>query len=155
MEEPYGYCKAVRLPCEGALATFLKSGYKFQLCVQASGVRNADVGTYHLFSLVDPFGKYMCSYSRHVRTLPHAYWGQKHVLVGVQAKGDNAIDLSCPGSLVRVRQGYDVLNLCLHAAGWQYHELLRQFMVRSEPECALVSYILPFVEDEVYYRDEL
>ena len=152
---PDTWCKQVKLPCEGSIITYTQGSASLQLCFQISGVPYSDVGTNHLFTIVDPFGQHMCTYRRGVTQLPSANWGQRHVLIKVLAKADQFVNVPCEGQIARVRQGSTIVTVCVQTTGWQFGELLRQFIVRSEDHCALFTYAIPVSADSVYYKDEL
>lgn len=152
---PTPFCQYVNLVCEGAIVTYQRGTEGIQLCFQISAVPYSEVGKSHLFTIIDPFGKHMCTYQPGVVEMPAARWGQKHVHIIILAKADQFMDIPCDGQIVRVRQGGTIVTACIQTAGWQFGELLRQYMVRTERHCALLTYALPVSDDVVYHRDEL
>uniref|UniRef100_A0AB38ZDQ0 NS7a protein n=1 Tax=Eidolon bat coronavirus TaxID=2717680 RepID=A0AB38ZDQ0_9NIDO len=152
---PDQYCKQVNIPCDGAVITYQRGIDGLQLCLQVTAVPYREVGNSHLFTLIDPFGRYMCTHTQGVTTLPSVKWGQKHLLLTVLAKSDQFVNLPCSGQIARIRQGSSIVTLCVQTAGWQFGELLRQYMVRTERHCALFTYALPLHSEGVYYKDEL
>ncbi|AWV67044.1 hypothetical protein ORFx [Bat coronavirus] len=152
---PDTWCKQVNLPCEGSVITYRQGSASLQLCFEITAVPYSDVGTSHLFTIVDPFGRHICTYQRGVVELPSAKWGQRHVLVTVLAKADRFVHVPCEGQIARVRQGSTIVTACVQTTGWQFGELLRQYIVRTEQHCALFTYAIPVSDESVYYKDEL
>lgn len=150
-----GFCLYTPLRCEGTVVTFPQGRGSMQLCMSLSSVTYQEVGVQHLFSLAYIYDRHTCSHQSGLQRISASGFGKTHLLVTILAKGDHVMDVPCDGQVARVRQGNTIVTLCAQLSAWDLGNLLRQYTVRTEPQCDLQVRGLFDADDFYIRRDEL
>nr|BAI67744.1 hypothetical protein [Bat coronavirus Philippines/Diliman1525G2/2008] len=137
------YCRGLLTPCEDTVvkvsANFNTTAY---LCVKVQGVLEQDVGVVNVFTLVDPFGNFLCKHSVANGVLPHTTWGVRLIDLAILSKafGDGINNLTIPyqcqgGGLFKQFQGPNVVVACIKFTAWNWDDTLKEFTLSNTPLC--------------------
>ncbi len=141
--ENSNYCRGLLTPCDDTVvrveASFNTTAY---LCFRLNGVLDQDIGIVNVFTLVDPFGTFMCKHSIAKGVLPHTTWGVRLISLSVLAKafGEGINNLTIPhqchgGGLFKQFQGPNVLIGCIKFTAWNWDDTLKEFTLSNTPLC--------------------
>lgn len=154
VDDSLQYCKELTDPCQGVLAPITASrNLTLQICSAISGVRNADVGTTHVFSLMDPFGHWVCHHRLSNKSSHLNGWGVKIVTLSILSKGFGQSliqpDPLCSGGYVYgLRQSHEMVHVCVKFSNWHWEDVFRLFIVEPVPTCNLR--VRPLISSTTY-----
>nr|URD31354.1 NS7a protein [Rousettus bat coronavirus] len=137
------YCFGLTQPCNGVLVSITQPrNLTLFSCVKLSEVEEADVGVRHVFTLLDPFGRFICSHRTVNESLPQIGWGARYVVLTVLSRGFGVTPLDVPsicrgGALIRTRSSYHVVSACIHFPGWQWDDTFRYYSLQPTSNCSL------------------
>ncbi|ADM33587.1 hypothetical protein [Bat coronavirus HKU9-10-2] len=138
------YCFGLTQPCDGVLVSITQPrNLTLFSCVKLSGVVEADVGVEHVFTLLDPFGRFICSHRTVNGSLPQIGWGARYVVLTVLSKGFGVTPVDIPdicqgGALIKTRSSHHVVSACVRFPGWQWDDTFRHYFLQPTSNCSLL-----------------
>nr|WCC63872.1 ORF7a protein [Bat Coronavirus EsYN20] len=137
------YCYGLVEPCNGVLvAVNQPRNLTLYMCVNLSGVQQRDLGVKHVFTLLDPFGQFICSHRAVNGSLRQVGWGTRYVTFSVLSRGFGVKPLSIPdlcsgGVVIRTRSSFNIVMACVSFPGWHWDDTFRYYSLEPTDNCNL------------------
>nr|WCC63902.1 ORF7a protein [Bat Coronavirus RlYN17] len=138
------YCFGLVEPCTGVLVALQQPrNLTVYMCVTLTGVSQREVGTQHVFTLLDPFGRFICNHKVVNETFSTIGWGSRRVVLAIMAKGFNVLPTHTPticngGAVLKVPGVSNVVYACLSLQDWPWEYIFRSYSLEPAQQCNLV-----------------
>ncbi|ABN10940.1 hypothetical protein [Bat coronavirus HKU9-4] len=137
------YCFGLIEPCTGTLVKVPQPrNLTVFMCVFLTGVQTKEVGTQHVFTLNDPFGRFVCSHKTVNGSFNLGGWGSRQVTLSILGYGFGQNKLTVPevcsnGVVLKVPSVSNVVYACMSLKHWTWEYFFWSYTIKPVASCDL------------------